>query len=163
MSRPASLLLVHGAGSGPWIFDAWPASFSNLDVRAVDLHEQLDISHTSMDDYADRVIATAKELRTPVSICGWSMGGLVAMLAAIRLPTALHSLMLIESSPPGEIQGFQPEQELDTRSGTFDPESVYGDFPAGVHARPESRLASRTQAGDLRARASVPVARHLRE
>jgi hypothetical protein len=37
-----SLLLVHGAGSGPWIFDAWPASFSNLDVRAVDLHEQLD-------------------------------------------------------------------------------------------------------------------------
>jgi pimeloyl-ACP methyl ester carboxylesterase len=92
-----------------------------------------------MDDYANRVIATAKELPAPVSICGWSMGGLVAMLASIRLPTTPHSLILIESSPPGESQGFQPEQELDPRSGTFDPESVYGDFPAGVHARPESR------------------------
>jgi pimeloyl-ACP methyl ester carboxylesterase len=139
--HPASLLLVHGAGSGPWIFDPWPASFPNLDVRAIDLHEHLDISRASMNDYADRLVEAATELPAPVSICGWSMGGLVAMLAASRLPIAPHSLILIESSPPGEIQGFQPEQELESRSGTFNPQSVYGAFPAGLHARPESLLA----------------------
>jgi pimeloyl-ACP methyl ester carboxylesterase len=139
--HPASLLLVHGAGSGPWIFDPWPASFPNLDVRAIDLHEHLDISHASMNDYADRLVEAATELPAPVSICGWSMGGLVAMLAASRLPIAPHSLILIESSPPGEIQGFQPEQELESRSGRFNPQSVYGAFPAGLHARPESLLA----------------------
>jgi pimeloyl-ACP methyl ester carboxylesterase len=139
--HPASLVLVHGGGSGPWIFDTWPESFPNLDVRAVDLHAGVDVGRARMTDYADRLVAAAAELPAPVSICGWSMGGLVAMLAASRLAIAPHSLVLIESSPPGEVQGFQPDQELETGSGTFDPETVYGAFPAGVRSRPESCVA----------------------
>jgi len=34
---PASLLLVHGAGSGPWVYGQWPDSVPGLRVLAVDL------------------------------------------------------------------------------------------------------------------------------
>lgn len=47
--------------------------------------------------------------------------------------------MLLEPSPPGETQGFDPAVEL--AEGLFDPEAVYGPFPASMKARPESLLA----------------------
>jgi pimeloyl-ACP methyl ester carboxylesterase len=133
----ASLLLVHGAGSGPWIYDEWPASFPDLHVFAVDLQEGLDVARATMADYAARAARAAQNLPGPVALCGWSMGGLVVLQAATRvLP---RSVILIEASPPAEIQGVQPIAELP--EGTFDPQSVYGPFPPGVPARPESTLA----------------------
>jgi len=36
---PASLLLVHGAGSGPWVYEGWADEFASVPVLAVDLHE----------------------------------------------------------------------------------------------------------------------------
>jgi pimeloyl-ACP methyl ester carboxylesterase len=133
----ASLLLVHGAGSGPWIYDDWPEAFPSLRVAAVDLQEGLDVGNASMADYADRVVAAAGDLPQPVALCGWSMGGLVVLQAAARARP--HSVILIDASPPGEVQGF--DAELTVAAGTFDPEAVYGRFPAGVHARPESSRA----------------------
>jgi hypothetical protein len=41
--RPASLLLVHGAGSGPRIYDGWADEFPSMRVAAVDLHGSLDV------------------------------------------------------------------------------------------------------------------------
>lgn len=134
---PSSLLLVHGAGSGPWIFDSWYHWFPEMLVRAVDLQENMDIEQAGMADYADAVVKAARQLPGPVSLCGWSMGGLVALLASRQLRP--HSLVLIEPSPPAEIQGFHPGGELS--AGSFDPEEVYGHFPAGQPARPESSLA----------------------
>jgi pimeloyl-ACP methyl ester carboxylesterase len=90
-----------------------------------------------MSDYAERVVAAARVLPGPVSLCGWSMGGLVALQAADRARP--HSAILLEASPPGEVQGFDADVAI--TAGTFDPEVVYGDFPAGVPARPESSLA----------------------
>jgi pimeloyl-ACP methyl ester carboxylesterase len=137
MSTPASLLLSHGAGSGPWVYESWPDDFPSLSVAAVDLHDGLDISRASMSDYADCVVAAASELPQPVSLCGWSMGGLAVLQAVDRVQP--HSVILIESSPPGEIQGF--EANVEPSGGTFDPETVYGAFPPGMRARPESTLA----------------------
>jgi pimeloyl-ACP methyl ester carboxylesterase len=134
---PASLLLVHGAGSGPWVYDEWAASFPGLGVFAVDLHEGLDVARASMAEYAARVVGAAKELSAPVALCGWSMGGLVVLLAAADVRP--HSVVLIEPSPPAEIQGYRQTAELPV--GTFDPELVYGPFPRGACARPESALA----------------------
>ena len=134
---PASLLLVHGAGSGPWVYEDWYASFPSMRVAAVDLQEGLDVGSASMANYAERVVTAAHALPQPVSLCGWSMGGLVVLQAADRARP--QSVILIEASPPGEVQGFNAEAEL--TSGTFDPEAVYGAFPAGVSARPESSLA----------------------
>jgi len=139
VSDPAarSLLLVHGAGSGPWIFESWSADFPHVRVHAPDLHERLDVAHASMHDYANRVVSAAATLPRPVALCGWSMGGLVVLMAAARVRP--HSVVLIEPSPPAEAQGFAPDTAL--RRGTFDPEQVYGTFPPGVVARPESEFA----------------------
>jgi pimeloyl-ACP methyl ester carboxylesterase len=134
---PSSLLLVHGAGSGPWVYADWPADFPTLPVVAVDLQDGLPAEHASMDGYAQRVVAAAQEMSEPVAICGWSMGGLVVLLAARHLQP--HSLILLEPSAPAEIQGFHPDVPL--TSGAFDPETEYGTFPDGVRARRESLLA----------------------
>lgn len=130
----ATILLVHGAGSGPWIFSDWPAHFPHLTVEAVDLQANLDVNRASMADYAGAVVTAAKRLPQPVSLCGWSMGGLVALQASRVL--RLQSLVLIESSPPAEIQGFHPH--IDLTAGSFDPEQEYGSFPDGYRARAES-------------------------
>jgi pimeloyl-ACP methyl ester carboxylesterase len=136
-SPPASLLLVHGAGSGPWVFGGWAESFPGIDVVAVDLQEGLDVAAASHDDYANSIVAAAASLPAPVALCGWSMGGLVVLQASLLMQP--HSLVLLEASAPAEVQGFNPETEIGY--GTFDPEKVYGEFPEGMPARPESSRA----------------------
>jgi pimeloyl-ACP methyl ester carboxylesterase len=134
MSPPRSLVLVHGAGSGPWVFDGWVAAFPGIQVAAVDLQAGLDVASASMDDYADRVVAATEAAEQPVALCGWSMGGLVVLQAAVLVRP--HSVVVIEPSPPAEIQGVEPGTGIEL--GTFDPEAVYGPFPAGMAARSES-------------------------
>jgi pimeloyl-ACP methyl ester carboxylesterase len=132
-----SLILVHGAGSGPWVFDGWDAAFPGVELEAVDLHAGLNVAEAAMSNYAAVVARAADMLPRPLALCGWSMGGLVAMLAARQ--AGAERLVLLEPSPPAESQGFDQTVPLET--GTFDPEEVYGAFPAGMRARPESRLA----------------------
>ena len=130
-------MLVHGAGSGPWGFDGWRDRFEGLEVDAVDLHAGLVVARASMLNYAAAVAARASLLPPPVGICGWSMGGLAALMAAARAEPA--RLVLLEASPPREAQRGRHDVRLD--EGTFDPEQVYGPFPPGVRSRPESTLA----------------------
>ncbi len=132
----ASVLLVHGAGSGPWVFEGWEAALRGVRVRALDLHDGLDVTRASMRDYAGVVAAAARELRSPRAVVGWSMGGLAAMMAA---PVAgIQRLVLLEPSPPSEVAGTG---DGPLEPGVFDPQAVYGPFPDGVRARPESVLA----------------------
>ncbi len=144
-----SLLLVHGAGSGPWVFDGWEKWFPSLQVATVDLHDGLNVGAASMNDYADRVVAASEKLRKPVALCGWSMGGLVALMAAETIDCS--AVILIEPSPPGEVQGFVADAPLE--EGTFDPEVVYGAFPEGVVSRAESSPAR----GERKRGISVPT------
>lgn len=135
--RAESLLLVHGAGSGPSVYEGWLTAFPTLIVDAVDLHEALDVDQASMSDYANRVAAAARAMPDPVAFCGWSMGGLVVLQAAQFVRP--HSVILLEGSAPAEVQGCNPDVQL--VGGVFDPEAEYGRFPDGVPARPESLLA----------------------
>ena len=137
LRRLSSLLLVHGAGSGPWVFEGWGDSFPGLDLDAVDLQAGLVVERASMSNYAAAVAARAALLPPPVALCGWSMGGLAVMMAAARVEPEF--LVLLEPSPPREVQGFQPGARVE--EGTFDPQQVYGAFPPDVRARPESALA----------------------
>jgi pimeloyl-ACP methyl ester carboxylesterase len=132
-----SVLLVHGAGNGPWVFDGWRAAFGAADVVALDLHAGLRVAEASMLNYEAAVAATAGLLERPLAVVGWSMGGLAAMMAARRVD--LEALVLLEPSPPGEIQGY--DERIEPAAGTFDPEDAYGPFPVGVAKRPESALA----------------------
>ena len=134
---PASLLLVHGAGSGPWVFRGWAQAFPGIKVVTVDLHAGSDIARASHGDYADRVARAAQALPLPVSLCGWSMGGLVVLQASQQVSP--HSVILLEPSPPAEVQGINPAVEI--KNGTLDPEQIYGPFPPGMRSRPESSRA----------------------
>jgi pimeloyl-ACP methyl ester carboxylesterase len=135
VSRPAAFLLVHGAGSGPWVFDDW--TFDGIGVAACDLQADLDPARASMQDYARAVIDAAQMIPQPFALGGWSMGGLVALLAAAEARP--DALVLLEPSPPAEVQG--QDASVEAKPGVFDPETVYGAFPDGVRARPESALA----------------------
>src|SRR5687768_18550570 len=94
-----TVVLVHGAGSGPSIFESWREAFPGAEVVAPDLQEGLDVSHASMADYAAKVTEIVGRSERPVAVCGWSMGGLVAALAARS--AAPDALVLLEPSPPG--------------------------------------------------------------
>jgi len=108
-----------------------------MDVAAVDLQAGLNLAEASMTNYAAVVARATEWLPRPVAICGWSSGGLAAMMAARQAEADL--LVLLEASPPGEVQGF--DESVPVEPGTFDPEETYGAFPPGMRARPESSLA----------------------
>src|SRR5437763_34327 len=75
-AKASAVLLVHGAGSGPWVFDGWLDAFGDLAVEAVELQEGLDVSSASMRDSAANVGPRVAGLPQPVALCGWRMGGL---------------------------------------------------------------------------------------
>jgi pimeloyl-ACP methyl ester carboxylesterase len=56
----------------------------------------LDVANASHGDYANRVVLEAEALPQPVCLCGWSMGGLAVLQAAVRVRP--HSLVLLETS-----------------------------------------------------------------
>ena len=146
---PLSLVLVHGAGSGPWVYDGWDNHFPGITVHAIDLQQGLDVNKASHDDYARKVAAAVSSLPGPTSLCGWSMGGLVVLQATLL--TTPHSVVLLEASAPAEVQGTNPDTER--VDGSFDPEVVYGPFPDGMRARPESTRAR----GERKRGISVPT------
>lgn len=146
---PRTLLVVHGAGSGPLVFEDWPRCLPAARFIAPDLQEDLDAARATMGDYAHRVEGAIEGAETPLLLVGWSMGGLVAMMAADTIRP--DGIVLLEPSPPAEVQGFQC-QIPPIQSGTFDPEQVYGSFPYRFRARPESAVARTERARGI----SVP-------
>lgn len=132
-----TLVFVHGAGSGPWIFEPWRRCFEGWRLELVDLQAGLDVAEASMADYAAVIERATTGVPRPLALIGWSLGGLVVLMAADA--TRPDLVVLLEPSPPAEVQGFDPRLPL--VPGTFDPQVAYGPFPEGVPARPESALA----------------------
>jgi pimeloyl-ACP methyl ester carboxylesterase len=132
-----TVVCVHGAGTGPWVFDGWADAFPGSAIVAVDLQEGLDVPRATMADYAAAVVHGAAGRDRPLAVCGWSLGGLASMLAAA--PIEPEALVLLEASPPLELQGLRDDAGPEV--GTFDPEVTGAPFPWGVRARPESSFA----------------------
>ncbi len=130
------------------MFEGWQAAFPDVELDAVDLHAGLNLPEASMTNYASIVDRASELLSRPLVVCGWSMGGLAAMMAAERVEP--DALVLLEPSPPAEVQGVHPE--VKPAPGIYDAEQVYAVFPAGVRARPESALAR----GERKRGISVP-------
>jgi pimeloyl-ACP methyl ester carboxylesterase len=108
----------------------------------------LNVAQAAMSNYAAVIVRAAEWLPRPLALCGWSSGGLAAMMAARQAEADL--LILLETSPPGEVQGF--DESVPLEPGTFDPEETYGAFPPGMRARPESSFAR----GERKRGISVP-------
>ncbi len=120
------LVLVHGAAnsSGVWAF--WQTQLAELDwpSYAIDLRGHggsgpADLSTTTMEDYSDDVQRILDELRRPAVVVGWSMGGLVAMMAAARGGWSA-CVAFAPSAPAREVDPAIP-----VRTGEFGPEE-YG-------------------------------------
>jgi pimeloyl-ACP methyl ester carboxylesterase len=85
----APFVLVHGAANSASVWTYWQRELAALGVAsyAIDLRghgksDPIDLSRTSMQDYADDVTALVRQLASPPVLMGWSMGGLAAMMCA---------------------------------------------------------------------------------
>jgi pimeloyl-ACP methyl ester carboxylesterase len=115
-----TLICLHGGGSGPWVFDDWADIDASL--LAPDLQAGLDVGAARMSDYAAQAERACRGAPRPFALLGWSMGGLVAMMAAASVRP--DALVLLEPSAP--LQTLDDRPTVENRSGTFDPAQVYG-------------------------------------
>jgi pimeloyl-ACP methyl ester carboxylesterase len=82
------IILVHGAANSALVWTYWQQALAEagwasyaIDLRGHGTSEAFDLSRTSMRHYAADVVALARQLERPPIILGWSMGGLVGMMA----------------------------------------------------------------------------------
>jgi pimeloyl-ACP methyl ester carboxylesterase len=120
------IILIHGAANSARVWRFWQEELAArgwssyaLDLRGHGEGEAIDLSETRMADYADDVIALARELRRAPVLVGWSMGGLVAMMAA----QACDARACVGLAPSTPAQRYDASVQI--RSGVFGPEE-YG-------------------------------------
>jgi pimeloyl-[acyl-carrier protein] methyl ester esterase len=131
--RGGDLVLLHGWGlhSGAWD-DVMPLLADRARVHAIDLpghgHSR-DVPAGSFDDTAE---AIARLVPAGATLCGWSLGGLIAQHIARRHPGRVARLVLVGATPCFAARVDWPHAMA---------ESTLESFAAGlVHAR-EATLA----------------------
>jgi len=85
-----------------------------VDLRGHGTNPLLDLSHTTMADYADDVRGFVAGLGAQPIVIGWSMGRLVAIMVASTGDAA--ACVALEPSPPAS----RIDETIRLRSGTFD-------------------------------------------
>ena len=120
------IIFVHGSANSAKVWNFWQKEIADLgwtshaiDLRAHGNSNKIDLSSTSMEDYAEDIKLLIRTIpRAPVLI-GWSMGGLLAMMVASKG----HAVACVSLAPS------MPAQERDSsvliRMGEFGPEE-YG-------------------------------------
>ena len=101
MALPKPVLaLVHGWGMNARVFDALVELLeADFDVRALDLP-----GHGGRDAFAENTLQSwaddlAQQLPDTATLLGWSLGGQVAMRAALDHPHKIARLVLLASTP----------------------------------------------------------------
>jgi len=130
------LVLIHGWAQHAGIWQTWCDQLAPIaDIAAVNLpgHGGMPWNHSirSLDALADSVLPA---LEQPASVCGWSLGGMIAMNLARRYPARVTRLVLCNTTPrfvashdwihavqPSLLDGFR-------RHVTENPERVLRDF-----------------------------------
>ncbi len=120
------VILVHGAANSGRVWTFWQDELAGhgwsshaIDLRGHGASAAADLGITRMADYADDVIAFARTLRQAPVLVGWSMGGLVAMMAAMLC----HARACVGLAPSTPARAFDASVAL--RTGVFGPEE-YG-------------------------------------
>jgi pimeloyl-ACP methyl ester carboxylesterase len=116
--QPAPVLMAHGAFCGAWVWDRFAGPFRaaghtvlapDLPGHGADAGSDATLA-LSMADYAGAMASAASALPAPPVLIGHSLGGLVAMLAAMRTPVA--GLILLAPSPPWGLTGATLEEAI---------------------------------------------------
>lgn len=144
--RPA-LALLHGWGVGK---TAWQPLCQALAVQC-ELH-LLDLpgygdAPASADSFADTAQSLVNALPHGVVLCGWSLGGMLALQAARLAGPRIGGLVLIGSTPCFTQRADWPQAQPDT---------LLAAFSAAVAAQPSSalqRFVALSNQGDVQARA----------
>jgi pimeloyl-ACP methyl ester carboxylesterase len=120
------VILVHGSVNSALVWTFWQQSLANegwasyaIDLRGHGRSAALDLSRTSMHDYAADVRTLALQFKRLPVIMGWSMGGLVAMMIAAE-GVASACVALAPSTPTRHR-----DTHVTLRTGEFGPEE-YG-------------------------------------
>lgn len=146
------LALLHGWGmhAGAW-GEAARALAGRFEVHAVDLpgHGGSRLAATTLDAAAD---AVAQALPDGAAVCGWSLGGLVALRLAMRFPRKAAALVLVASTPCFVRRGQWPAGMART---DFD------GFAGGIARAPGETLRRFARLAALGGEASRTVARAL--
>ncbi len=127
-NRPP-VILIHGAANSALVWTFWQRELvaAGWATYALDLrghgrqgeNDPIDLSRTSMHDYASDVRALTEQLARRPVLVGWSMGGLVALMgAASGLASACVALA---PSLPARAE----DPSIEPRAGEFGPEE-YG-------------------------------------
>ena len=119
-------ILIHGAANSESVWTYWLETLSAkgsaafaVSLRGHGRSVPYDLSRTSMNDYVNDICALANQLNQPPVLIGWSMGGLVALMTATKIPTAA-CIGLAPSTPASEI-----DFSIELRTGEFTSEE-YG-------------------------------------
>lgn len=114
--RP-SFVLVHGAANSGSVWSHWQRALAThgfasyaIDLRGHGASDPVDLSRTSMHDYAADVAKLMRQLSSPPIVIGWSMGGLAAMLA-VQHASARAFVGLAPSTPATKRDASKPLRE----------------------------------------------------
>ena len=136
-SRP-TVVLVHGAANSAVVWRFWREHLeaAGYPTRAPDLRghgaNPFDgLDHTPMADYVDDVRGATAALPAPPVVAGWSMGGLVALMYAVRFPVA--GVIALGPSLPGPLLETPSREPL--VPGVYGPEA-YGITHRGTRDQP---------------------------
>jgi len=122
-ARPP-VILVHGAANSGGVWTFWQDELARrgwsshaIDLRGHGASAVAELGTTRMADYADDIGTLARTLRQPPILIGWSMGGLVAMMAApaCQAPACVGlapsaPTRTCETSVPLRVGVFGPEE-----------------------------------------------------
>ena len=114
-----TLLFIPGAYHGAWCYAGWlkTCRAAGIPCAALDYRGHGSLAgaglapDTGVEAYADDVVAAARSFSAPSVLVGHSLGGLVAMAAAMRTPLA--GLALVAPSPPGNLAGARALPAVD--------------------------------------------------
>lgn len=136
----APVILVHGAANSGRVWTFWQDELARrgwsshaIDLRGHGPSALAELGTAHMADYADDVVALARRLRQPPILLGWSMGGLVAMMAAAACRA--RACVGLAPSAPTRIR----DSSVALRAGVFGPEEygIVGRDPDRQPAMPD--------------------------
>jgi pimeloyl-ACP methyl ester carboxylesterase len=142
-----SILFIHGAANGAWVWDLWRRHLrpfgweaNVLDLRGHGRSLPIDFTTVTMESYVEDVESVAAQIaaqgRHPI-VAGWSMGGLIALMYAAKHPET-PALVLISPSPPAEVADpARSALRREQSAAPYGPE-VYGLYPDDPQASREA-------------------------